>query len=75
MYPRKPQVVNWETPVESLFDELKTVKVTDDTGTHFVKEKDFRKYVNQQIDDWFFGGDSMGAELVLGEDTSDYWMW
>ena len=36
MYPRKPQVANWETPVESLFDELKTVKVTDDTGTHFV---------------------------------------
>ena len=35
MYPRKPQVANWETPVESLFDELKTVKVTDDTGTHF----------------------------------------
>ena len=51
MYPRKPQVANWETPVESLFDELKIVKVTDDTGTHFVKEKDFRKFVNQQIDD------------------------
>ena len=40
-----------------------------------LKKKDFRKFVNQQIDDWFFGGDSMGAELVLGEDTSDYWMW
>ena len=32
MYPRKLQVVNWGIPVELLFDELKTVKVIDDTG-------------------------------------------
>ena len=38
MYPRKLQVVNWGIPVELLFDELKTVKVIDDTGTHSISK-------------------------------------
>ena len=32
MYPRKPQVINWGTPADLLFDKLKTVKVIDDIG-------------------------------------------
>lgn len=66
---------NWETPAERLVDEFRVARVVDNTGVHLIKEKDLSAYVKNQIDDWFFGGDSMGAELVLGEDTSDSWMW
>ncbi len=59
----------------SLSEEFALMTVQDDTGRHIIKQKDFPQYFNQKIDSWFFGGDSMGAEFVLGEDTSDSWMW